>query len=119
MSAVLNSAIDDRSCSTCADVHSSELIIGNESIAPVPQMLLEVKFVCGSDTVEYAASVAGLSFLSLDGATYSGSKARAVSGAISWVWPDDRSKSCSSWWLGAAAMVSNSLKIKSPRISVM
>ena len=119
MSMALNSAIVDRSCSTCADAHSSELIIGNEFEVPATQALQEVRSVCGSNAVESAASVAGLSFLSSDGTTCSESKARAVTGAISWVWPDDRSKSCSSWWLGAAVVVSNLSKIKSPQISVM
>ena len=83
MSAVLNSANDDRSCSTCVDAHSSELIARNEFDVPVTQALPEVRSVCGSDTVESAASVAGLNFPSLDGAIYSGSKARAVTCAIS------------------------------------
>ena len=83
MSTALNSAIDGRSCSTCADAHSSELIARNEFDVPVTQALPEVRSVCGSDTVESAASVAGLSFLSSYGATCSGSKARAVIGAIS------------------------------------
>ena len=83
MSAALNSAIDDRSCSTYADAHSSELIAGNEYEVPMTRTSLEVRSVCGSNTVESVAYVAGLSFLSSDGATCSGSKARAVRGTIS------------------------------------
>ena len=82
MSAALNSAIDDRSCSTYADAHGSELIAGNESEVPETQISPEVRSVCGSNTVESAASVAGLGFPSSDGAICSGSKARAVTGAI-------------------------------------
>ena len=96
MSAELNSTIDDRSSSTYADAQGSEPVAGDESMVPVTQMSLEVRSVCGSNAAESAASVAGLSFPSSDGAICSGSKARAVTGAISWVWPDDRSKSCSS-----------------------
>ena len=87
MSAVLNSAINDRSCLTCADAHGSELIAGNESEVPETQISPEVRSVCGSNTTESTASVAGLSFPSSDGAICSGSKARAVIGAISWAWP--------------------------------
>ena len=72
MSAVLNSAIE------YVDAHGSELIAGNESEVPMTQAS-----VCGSNTVESAASVAGLSFTSSDGAICSGSKAGAVTGAIS------------------------------------
>ena len=97
MSAAQNSAIDDQSCSTYADAHDSELIAGNESEVPVTQTLPEVRSVCGSNAAESAASVAGLSFPSSDSAIYSGSKARAVTSAISWLWPDDRFKSHSSW----------------------
>ena len=105
MSAELNSTIDDRSSSTYADAQGSEPIAGDESMVPVTQTSPEVKSVCGSNAVESAASVAGLSFPSSDGATYSGFKAKAVTGAISWVWPDDRSKSFSSSWLGADAEI--------------
>ena len=117
MSAALNSAIDDRSCSTYADAHGSELVAGDESEVPVTQIPLEIGSVCGSDGAESAASVAGLSLPPPDGAIYSGSRARAVTGAIPWAWSDDRFKSCSSWRQGAAAVVLNPSKIKSPRIS--
>ena len=83
MSAALNSVIDDRSCLTCADAHGSELIARNESKVLETQISPEVRSVCGSNTVESTASVAGLSFPSSDGAIYSRSKARAVIGAIS------------------------------------
>ena len=96
MSEVLNSAIDDRSCSTCADAHNSELITGNESVAPVTQKLLEVKSMCGSNTVESVASIVGLILPSLDGAVCSGSKVRAVMGVVSWMRSDDRFMSCPS-----------------------
>ena len=88
-------------------------------MVPITATTLDPEQFTPSEATESAAFVAGLNFLSSDGATWSGSKARVVTGAISWVWPDDRSKSCSSWWLGAAAVVSNLSKIKSPRISVM
>ena len=69
---------------------------GNESEVPETQISPEVRSMCGSNDVESAASVAGLSFPSSDGTICSGSKARAVTGAISWVRSDDRFKSCSS-----------------------
>ena len=84
MSAALNSVIE------YADTRGSELIVGNESVVPVTHTSPEVRSVCGSNVVESAASVAGLNFSSLDGAICSGSRARAVTGAISWVWSDDR-----------------------------
>ena len=59
MSAVLNSAINDRSSSTYADAHGSELIAGNESEVPVTQVSPEVRSVCGSNAAESTASVAG------------------------------------------------------------
>ena len=65
------------------DAHGSEPVDGNESDVSVTQTSLEVKSVCGSNAAESAASVAGLSFPSSDGAVCSGSKARAVTGAIS------------------------------------
>ena len=71
----------------------------------------------GSKAAESAASAAGLRFLSSEGAFCSGSRARAVTGAIPWVWSNDRFKSCSSRWQGAAAVGVNPSKIKSPRIS--
>ena len=68
-----------------ADARGSKPIAGDESEVPVTQAPLKVGSMCGSDTAESAASVAGLSFPSSDGAICSGSKARAVTGAISWV----------------------------------
>ena len=56
---------------------------GDEFEVPVTQAQLNVGSVCGSNAAESAASVAGLSILSSDGAIYSGSRARAVIGAIS------------------------------------
>ena len=73
-----------------ADARGSEPMAGDESEVPVTQIPLEVGSVCGSDAAESAASVAGLSLASSDGAICSGSRARAVTGAISWVWSDDR-----------------------------
>ena len=66
-----------------ADARGSEPMTGDESEIPETHGPLEVGYVCGSDAAESAASVAGLSFLSLDGAIFSGSRAGAVSGAIS------------------------------------
>ena len=83
MSAELNSTIDVRSSSTYADAHGLEPVAGNESEVPVTQIPLEVGSVCGSDAARTVASVAGLSFPSLDGAICSGSKARAATGTIS------------------------------------
>ena len=96
MSAALNSKIDNRSSSVSAGVHGPELVAGDESEVPLKQMLQGVESMCGSNAAESGASVAGLSFPSSDGAICSGSKARAVTGVISWVWPDDGFKSCSS-----------------------
>ena len=69
---------------------------GDESGVPVAQVSCEIKSMCGSNTVESVASVAGLSFPSLDGVVRSGSKARAVTGAVSWMLSDDRFRSCPS-----------------------
>ena len=79
------------------DAHGSEPVAGNESEASLTQIPLEVGSVCGSDAAGIAACVAGYSFPSSDGAICSESNARAVTGAISWVWSDDRFKSCLSW----------------------
>ena len=83
MSAALNSKIDKRSSSVFADSHGSELTPRDESGVPVTRILCEFKSMCGSNTVESAASVAGLSFPSSDGVICSGSKAGVVTGAIS------------------------------------
>ena len=117
MSAELNSTIDVRSSSTYADARGSDPVAGNESDVPMAQIPREVGSMCGSYAAESVASVVGLSFPSSDGAICFGSRARAVTGAISWVWSDDRFKSCPSRWQGAAAVGSNPPKIKSPRIS--
>ena len=82
MSAELNSMTDDRS-SSYADAQGSEPVARDESMVPVTQVSLEVRSVCGSNAAESAASVAGLSFLSSDGAICSGSRARAITGVIS------------------------------------
>ena len=66
MSAELNSKIDARSSSSCTDAHALEPIAGNMSEVPVTQISFEAGSVCGSNTVESAASVAGLSFPSLE-----------------------------------------------------
>ena len=65
------------------DAHGLEPVTGNESEVLVTQTSPEVRSVCGSNATESAASVVGLSFPSSDGAICSGSKARAVTGAIS------------------------------------
>ena len=83
MSAVLNSKIDKQSSSVSAGSHGSELTARNESGVPVAQVSCEIKSMCGSNTVQSMASVVGLSFPSLGGAACSGSRARAVTGAIS------------------------------------
>ena len=117
MSAELNSTIDARSSSSCADAHALEPVAGSMSEVLATQILLKVGSVCGSNAAESAASMAGLSFPSSGGEICSGSRARPVTGAMSWVWSDDIFKSCSSRWQGAAAVGSNPSKIKSPRIS--
>ena len=71
-------------------------MIGDESEVPVTQISCEVKSMCGSNIGKSVASVVGLSLPSLDGAVSTGSKARAVTGAISWMRSDDRFRSCSS-----------------------
>ena len=96
MSAALNSKIDKLSCSASADSHGSELIAGKESGVPVTQILCEVKSMCGSNVGESVAFVAGLSLRSFDYAVCSGSKARAVTGAIPWMRSDDEFRSCPS-----------------------
>ena len=117
MSAVLNPKIDNRSSSASADAHGLELMAGNESGGPVTQISPKAKSVCGSNAAESMASVAGLSFLSSDGVIGSRSKARVVTGAISWMWPTGSFKPCSSGRRGTVAAVSNPSKIKSPRMS--
>ena len=117
MSVAQNSKIDKRSSLASVDSHGSELTPRDESGVLVTRIQLKVGPVCGSDSAESAASVAGLSLPSSGGAIYSGSRARAVTGTIPWAWSDDRFKSCSSWQQGVAAVVSNPSKIKSPRIS--
>ena len=83
MVAVLNSKLDKRSSLASAGSHGSELMAGGESGVPMAQISCEVKSMCGSNAGESVASVVGLSLRSLDGAVCSGSKARAVAGAIS------------------------------------
>ena len=81
MSAELNLTIDVQSSSMYADARGSERVAGNESEALVTQIPLKVGSVCGSNAAGTAASVAGFSFPSSDGAVCSGSKAGAVVGA--------------------------------------
>ena len=83
MSAVLNSKIDKQSGSSSAGPHGSELTGEDESGVPMTQILCEVKSMCGSNAGGSVASVVGLGLQSLDGAVCPGSKARAVTGAIS------------------------------------
>ena len=109
--------IGAKSDSMGTGARGSEPVAGNEPQAPVTQIPLEVGSVCGSDAAGTAASVAGLSFPSSDGVICSGSMAGATTGTISYVWTDDRFRSCSSWWQRAVVVVSNPSKIKSPQIS--
>ena len=83
MSAKLNSKIGAQSDLMRADTHGLEPMAGDESEVPMTQIPFKVGFVCSSNAAQSAASVAGLSFPSLDGAIFSGSKDRAVTGAIS------------------------------------
>ena len=75
--------IGAQSDSIGTDVGGSESVAGDESEIPVTQIPLEVGSVCGSNTTESAASMAGLSFPSSDGAICSGCRARTVAGSIS------------------------------------
>ena len=83
MSAALNSKIDNRSSSVSVGVHGPELIAGDESRVPLMQMLQGVESTCGSNAADSVASVLGFNLQSLDGAVCSGSKAGAVTRAIS------------------------------------
>ena len=83
MSVVLNSKIDIRSSSASAGSHGLELTAGDESGTLVAQVSCEIKSMFGSNTRESVSSMAGLSFPPLDGTVCSGSKARAVMGAVS------------------------------------
>ena len=85
MSAELNSTIGAGEGSADADARSSKPVAEDGAGGPVTQTPLEVGSVCGSNAAESTASVAGLSFLSSDGASCSLSRARALTGAISWV----------------------------------
>ena len=97
MSAELNSKIGACSDSMGADTRGSEPMAGDESEVPMTQASLEVRYVFGSNSVESVASVARLNLPSLDGALCYGSRASAVTGAISRTPSDDRFRSCSSW----------------------
>ena len=66
-----------------ADARSLEPMARDESEVLVTQAPLEVGSVCVSNAAESAASTTGLSFPSSDGAVCSGSRARAVTCAIS------------------------------------
>ena len=57
---------------------------GGESEVPMTQASLEVRSVFGSSAAESVAFVVRLSFPSSDGALFSGSRARAVTCAISY-----------------------------------
>ena len=92
-SEALNLKIDNRSSSVSAGSQGSELDTGDKSGVPLMQVSYEVEFACGSNTAELVAPVMGLSFPSSDDLIYSGSKARVVTGAISWMRPDDRFRS--------------------------
>ena len=81
MSVELNSKIGARSMGV--DTRGSEPMAGDEAEVPMTHASLEVRSVFDSIVVESAASMARLSFLSLDGALCSRSRARAITGAIS------------------------------------
>ena len=83
MSAELNSKIDARSGSMDVDARGPKPMAGDQSEVPATQAQLDVGSVCGSSTDESATSVAGLSFPSSDGVICFGSRARAITGAIS------------------------------------
>ena len=119
MSEELNSKIGAQSDSMGADAHGSEPMAGDETKVSMIQSLLEVRSVFGSSAAEFAVSVARLSLPSSGGAICSGSRARAVTSAISCMLSDDRFRSCSSWWPGATVMGSNPSKIKSPQMSAV
>ena len=119
MPAELNSKIGAQPDSMGVDTRGSEPMAGDESEVPMTQASLEVRSVFGSSATESAASVARLSLPFLDGALYSGSRARVITGAISCMQSDDRFRSYSSWRQGAAIMGLNPSKIKSPRMSVV
>ena len=116
-SAALNLKIDSRASLVSAGSQGSELDTGDKSGVPLMQVSYEVESVFGSNGAESVAPVMGLSFPSSDDLICSGSNARVVIGAISWMRPDDRFKPCSSGRRGAVAAVSNPSKIKSPRMS--
>ena len=118
-SATLNLKIDNRSSSVSAGPQGSELDTGEESGVPLMQVSYEVESACGSTAAELVAHMMGLSFPSSDDLICSRSKARVVTGAVSWMRPDDRFKPCSSGRRGAIAAVSNPSKIKSPRTYAM
>ena len=117
LSAALNLKIDSRSSSVSAGSQGSELGTGDKSGVPLMQVSYEVESACGSNTAELIAPVMGLSLPSSDDLICSRSKARVVTGAISWMRPDDRFKPCLSGRRGAVTVVSNQSKIKSPRMS--
>ena len=79
----LNSKIGAQSDSMGADTRGSEPMAGDESEVPMTHASLEVRSVFGSNAAEYAASMARLSFPYLDGALCYGSRAKAITGAIS------------------------------------
>ena len=114
ISAVLNLKIDNRLSSVYAGSQGSEFDIRGESEIPLMQIPYEVESACGSSAAESVAPVMGSSFPSSGDLICSGFMARAATGAISWMRPDDRFKPCSSRRWGAVAAVSNPSKIKSP-----
>ena len=76
------------------DAGGSEPVVGDEFKGPATQVSLEVKSVFGSIAAECAASVAGSIHPSSEGATCSGTKSRAVAGAMFRILSDYRSRSC-------------------------
>ena len=74
----------------------SELDAGEESGVSLMQMSYAVESASGSNAAELVAPAMGLSFPSSGDLIYSRSKAKVVVGALSWMRPDDRFRSCSS-----------------------
>ena len=94
MPAELNSKIGARSGSMDANARSPEPMDGDESDVQATDAHLDVGSMYGSSGAEYAVSVAGFNFPSSGDAVCSGSRAKAVIGAISYVRPDDIFRSC-------------------------
>ena len=88
--------IGAQSDSIGTDVRGSKPMAGDESEGSMTQTSLEAKSVFGSIAAECAASVAGSTHQSSDGAICSGLIPGAAVGVISRTLSDGRSKPCSS-----------------------